>query len=111
MFAEERFLERKFGEAYMQWANRVPAFIPCFKKYERNPMPFSFKSVLRREYPGVLATVVGFVAVYDLRFYFQNGAFRLETTGHYLLLATLVIALTLRTLKHHTTLLQEEGRS
>ena len=111
MFAEESYLEKKFGEEYMQWAKRVPAFIPRFKKYEYNPMPFSFKSVLIREYPGVLATVVGFVYVNDLRIYFQNGSFRLETTGHYLLLATFIIALALRTLKHNNTLLQKEGRS
>ncbi len=28
MFAEERFLERKFGDVYLQWSKKVPAFIP-----------------------------------------------------------------------------------
>ncbi len=111
MFAEERFLERKFGDEYMQWAHKIPAFIPSFKKYEANVIPFSFKSILRREYSGLLATVMGFVFVDDVRFFFQSGSFRLETIGHYLLLAALIIALTLRTIKHNTTLLQEEGRS
>ena len=32
MFAEERFLERKFGEDYLNWASKLPAFLPfpCF---------------------------------------------------------------------------------
>src|SRR5205809_2698769 len=28
MFAEERFLEKKFGEDYLKWSLKVPAFIP-----------------------------------------------------------------------------------
>ena len=41
MFAEERFLERKFGDSYMNWSLKVPAFIPSFKNYEKNDIPFS----------------------------------------------------------------------
>ena len=29
MFAEERFLERKFGKDYLDWSLKVPAFIPA----------------------------------------------------------------------------------
>ncbi len=111
MFAEERFLERKFGDAYMNWANATPAFIPCLRKYKKNVVPFSFVSVLRREYSGILATVMGFVFIDDLRRYFKTGGFELETTGHYVLLAAVVLALILRSLKHYTKLLSEEGRS
>ncbi len=111
MFAEERFLERKFGNEYMEWANRTPAFVPCFKKYAKGDIPFSFKSILRREYSGMLATVVSFVFVYDLRQYFQHGSIKLYSTAHYLLLAAGIIALVLRSLKHYTGILQEEGRS
>ena len=28
MFAEERFLERKFGQDYLDWASNLPAFVP-----------------------------------------------------------------------------------
>ncbi|RLD39217.1 MAG: lipid A phosphate methyltransferase [Bacteroidetes bacterium] len=111
MFAEERFLERKFGDAYMNWANVTPAFIPCFRKYKKNVIPFSFVSVLRREYSGLLATVVGFVFIDDLRIYFTTGGYKLETTWHYALIAILLIALILRSLKHYTSVLKEEGRS
>lgn len=31
MFAEEQFLRAKFGEVYLKWAEKTPAFIPSFK--------------------------------------------------------------------------------
>lgn len=111
MFAEERFLERKFGKSYMDWANATPAFIPCLRKYKKNTVPFSFKSVLRREYSGLLATVVGFVFIDDLRHFFKTGTVELITPAHYVLLATVLLALILRSVKHYTRLLDEAGRS
>jgi len=111
MFAEERFLERKFGDTYMNWARKTPSFLPCFRKYVRNEMPLSLKSILKREYSGVLATVVGFVFIDDLRRYFETGQFEPETTAHWVLGATIILVLILRSLKHYTQVFKEEGRS
>jgi protein-S-isoprenylcysteine O-methyltransferase Ste14 len=110
MFAEERFLERKFGDDYMDWANQTPSFLPGFSKYKKNVIPFSTKTVLRREYSGALATVIGFVFIDDLRRYFTTGGFELETPWHYALLAIAAIALILRSLKHYTKVLNEKDR-
>ena len=33
MFAEERFLERKFTDNYIKWSEGRPAFIPSFRNY------------------------------------------------------------------------------
>ena len=109
--AEERFLERKFGEDYLIWASSLPAFFPNLKLYKSSIIPFSFKSVLRREYSGVLATVIGFVFVELIRGYFSNGEWFISQSYLYLLFIVSFIALFLRTLKHHTELLSEEGRS
>ena len=111
MFAEERFLERKFGEAYMSWANKTASFFPAFRYYTSNIVPFSMKSILRREYSGVLATVIGFTFIDDVRRYFEIGTFELQTNWHYCLAIAIVIALLLRSLKHYTSILKEEGRS
>ena len=111
MFAEERFLERKFGDIYMNWANKTAAFFPVFSSYTKNIVPFSMKSILRREYSGVLATVIGFTFIDDVRRYFESGTIELYTTWHYCLAATVLIALILRSLKHYTSALKEEGRS
>ena len=80
MFAEERFLERKFGDDYMNWANTTPAFLVAINKYKKNIVPFSTKSILRREYSGVLATVLGFVFIDDLRRFFSGNGFEWNTS-------------------------------
>lgn len=111
MFAEERFLERKFGESYMNWAQKTPSFLPCFRKYIRNEMPLSYKSILKREYSGLLATVLGFVFIDDLRRYFETGQIEWDTTAHWVLGVTIILVLILRSLKHYTQVFKEAGRS
>ena len=110
MFAEERFLERKFGAAYLDWSKQVPAFIPAFSKFKKSLYPFSFKSVLRREYSGVAATAIGFTFIDVLRNYFLTGEIVWKLTSVYVTIAAILLALILRTLKHNH-LLDEEGRS
>lgn len=111
MYAEERFLERKFGEKYLNWASSLPAFLPNLKLYKPSTIPFSLKTVLRREYSGFLATVIGFVFVELIRHYFSVGEWFISPSFLYMLFGVSVVALLLRTLKHHTALLSEEGRS
>tara|TARA_B100000900_G_scaffold408162_1_gene422000 strand:+ start:1204 stop:1947 length:744 start_codon:yes stop_codon:yes gene_type:complete len=111
MYAEERFLERKFGEDYMIWASSLNAFIPTLKAFKPSLIPFSIKTVLRREYSGVLATTIGFVFVDVIRHYFNHGEWFISPLFLYILLFVSFSALLLRTLKHNTVLLSEEGRS
>lgn len=111
MFAEERFLERKFGNDYLEWTKKVPAFLPDFRQYKKGDIPFSIISVMRREYSGVLATVFGFAFIDHLRNYFLTGAFEIDRISTWALGVTLVLTLILRSLKHYTGLLNETGRS
>jgi protein-S-isoprenylcysteine O-methyltransferase Ste14 len=110
MFAEERFLERKFGEHYLTWSQKVPAFIPRFQNFIPSVIPFSLKSVLRREYSGLLATVLGFAFVDHLRYFLINGNYKPFRVSSLVLIILSVIAILLRTLKHKTHTLDEEGR-
>jgi protein-S-isoprenylcysteine O-methyltransferase Ste14 len=111
MFAEERFLERKFGEDYVEWSMKVPPFFPSWKSYESSNIRFSLKTILRREYSGITATIIGFLFVEMLRNFFEDSS--LEWNQNYTIVAAvgLGITLILRTLKHKTSLLNEEGRS
>lgn len=111
MFAEERFLERKFGKDYLDWSLKVPAFWPSFKNYIPSPISFSMKTILRREYSGVTATIIGFLFVEILRDVFTTGTFELKIHYIVILAVALFISLFLRTLKHHTKILFEEDRS
>ena len=111
MFAEERFLEKKFGQKYLDWSLTAPAFIPSFKNYKKNITPFSFISVLRREYSGFLATVLCFTFIDHFRFFILNQEIEWDRPSTYILAIATIITLTLRTIKHSTKLLNEEGRS
>ena len=69
------------------------------------------KSVLRREYSGVLATVIGFVFVDLLIGYKKWHTISLGKNLCIMLIITTVITIILRSLKHYTSVLKEEGRS
>ena len=112
MFAEERFLEGKFGDTYLNWSNTLPAFIPALLNFKKSDTPFSIITVLRREYASMLAAVIGFVFVEGVRNYFFYpekdliSGFSLQ-----FLVGTAIIVFVLRSLKHYTHLLNEKGRS
>lgn len=111
MFAEERFLERKFGQDYLNWSLKVPAFIPSYKNYIKTEIPFSMKTILRREYSGITATIIGFVFVDFLRNWFSTGKIDFTIGQISWFVGALLFSLILRTLKHKTKILFEEDRS
>jgi protein-S-isoprenylcysteine O-methyltransferase Ste14 len=111
MFAEERFLERKFGQDYIDWSNGRPAFFPNFKLWKATNISFSIKAVLRREYSGILATVLAYCFIEILRHYFIMDEFYISTTTYIVLATTFLYTIVMRTLKKSTTILNEEGRS
>jgi len=109
MFAEEQFLRKKFGETYLKWAKKTPAFIPSlnFKKFLKPACPFCLKKVLRQEKDGLVAVAVLF-ALFNL-----IGEW-VEKELDFTLLAgaTLVgiLYLVLKGLKKYTRILNQEGR-
>jgi hypothetical protein len=111
MFAEERFLERKFGQSYVDWSMKVPAFWPGFKNYEKTSIPFSMKTIMRREYSGVTATILGFVFIDFFRDWFSSGQVQFKLSYAIVIFIALLISLIFRTLKHNTKILFEEDRS
>ena len=111
MFAEERYLEREFGQEYIDWSMKVPAFIPRFRQFQKGDVPFHFRSVLRREYPGLMAITLCFTVVDYLRAALLGkldcflGWIRFS--GIVCLLVAILV-LVLRHLKHHSPLLASE---
>ena len=111
MFAEERFLERKFGAYYLNWASKLPAFLPSILNFKKSDTKFSIITVLRREYASVLAAVVGFTFIEVLRTYFSTNNWSISDYTVMMLGGTIILVLILRSLKHYTSLLEERGRS
>ena len=111
MFAEEKFLENKFGDKFLKWSNLVPAFLPKKLNMSISSVKFSFKSILRREYASYLSAISGLLFIDIVRGIINNNLVHLELSKLIFFLVSMVIVLFLRTLKHYTPLLNEIDRS
>lgn len=118
MYAEEEFLKNKFGEDFSSWSKNVPAFFPISLRIISSGIKLSFKSILRREYASYLSSISGFLFIDIIRvlsqgkqIYNSNFSDLISDNQIFFYLSSLIIVLILRTLKHYTTLLEEEGRS
>lgn len=115
ILTEESFLESKFGKTYDDWRERTPVILPDFKLWKAAETAFSWKTVLKREYPGLLAIGSAFFiteVVVDLVFEHEN--FSEWIAEDYIwpvtYAAIIILCLTLRYMKKHTSLLKVEGR-
>jgi len=72
MYAEETFLNSKFGNEYESWASNTPAFIPDITSYIPNQSHFSLKKVLEREYSGIFAIIIIFTLLIAFKNYNLN---------------------------------------
>jgi hypothetical protein len=81
-----------------------------FFKIPKSTVTFSPKAVFRREYSGVLATVIGFVYIQFLRNFFALQKVFISTNFITVLIITAAAALILRSLKHYTSVLKEEEK-
>lgn len=111
MFAEEGFIRNKYGESFTSWSLHVPAFIPKCKGFIKPMVPFSWVSVMRREYSGWLAQALGFAFIDILRRWNRLDMIEVNTLSVYVLASFLILTLVLRSLKHYTHFLSEAGRS
>src|SRR5574344_2133913 len=109
MFTEERFLEKKFGTTYLDWSLTVPAFIPALTKFKRGNLSFSLKEVLKREYSGIFAMSLCFMIVDLFRYYLIHQTICYCRPSIYITLFFFVAMLILRTLKHHSKLLDSRN--
>lgn len=111
MYAEERYLESEFGQQYIDWSMQVPAFIPKFRQFQKGDVPFHFRSVLRREYAGLMAITLCFTVVDYLRAACFDGFYSctdwIRLSGIICLLVA-VLVIVLRHLKHHSQILASE---
>jgi len=109
MYAEEQFLRRKFGQAYVEWAEKTPAFIPRISGFCTNKMHFSWKKVLKKEKNGLLAVFVIFMLFNVIG---EVGERRAEYNMFFIYgtAASLSLYLVLKYLKKYTRVLDEAGR-
>ena len=109
MIAEEEFLRRKYGDVYVEWADKTPAFIPNPRSWQGASLPFSVRNVLTREYSGFFGIIAVFF-VLEAAMYFVVEHEPVPMHWNAIFLFGLLVYFTLRTLKKKTTLLQVDGR-
>lgn len=102
MFAEEQFLERKFGSYFLAWSEQVPAFLPNYKKFQPSENTFSWRIVFKNEYPGVISTMTSFLFLLILKRTAANNVIAFELTDLYFALFILLFGLIFKFLKRKT---------
>jgi len=110
MFAEEAFLEERFGDQFVAWARRTPAFLPRPRQYIPAELTFSWRSVLRREYSGLLVVLTAMFLLEVAGDFSTSGRLRLDPYWVALLGAGAVVWAVLRTLRKRTKVLDAPGR-
>jgi protein-S-isoprenylcysteine O-methyltransferase Ste14 len=110
IFAEEEFLRRKFDPQFSLWAEVTPAFLPRPRKWRRPDLPFSLRTVLKREYTGFFVIAASFTFLEATVNLLAGGKLDMGLEWAMFFISGLATYLTLRTLKKKTRLLDVEGR-
>lgn len=110
IIAEERFLSRKFGATYTDWAKKTPAFLPKLRGWKQPTLPFSVRNVLRREYTGFFGIVAAFFGLEIVEHLAVEHEFYFEPHWLVLFAVGAILFFVLRTLKRSTDYLNSPGR-
>ncbi len=106
IFGEESFLRGKFKEEFEKWAANTPVVFPKFSNWKKPDLPFSLKSILRREYNGLLGTIACFTGIKLVGHYFASGNLQIWIGWWIFLAAGTAIFLILWFLKKFTPVLK-----
>jgi len=109
IFVEEGFLQEKFGEEFKSWAEKTPVIFPRFRNRQKPALPFSIKTVLKREYAAFFLIITTFTCLEVIGDFYYKG--KLQISWFYLLLFSfgLAVYIVLHILKKKH-LLDVEGR-
>ncbi|WP_437224236.1 methyltransferase family protein [Planctomicrobium sp. SH661] len=110
MFAEEEYLRSRFGAAFETWAEKTPAFIPRISQWKSSNLPFSFRTMLRKEYTGLFGIAVAFLCMDQFEQWIMTRQFSSEPHWPVIGLLSLILYTVLMFLKKKTTLLKVAGR-
>jgi protein-S-isoprenylcysteine O-methyltransferase Ste14 len=114
MFAEEAFLRKRFGDAYLAWSEYTPAFWPRSLKWKGPDVSFSMRNVLKREYNGFFAVFVSLMAISVGKNFVHQDATTIDNLLNpfwmWSTAGAFVVFIVLRSLKRYSRVLHVEGR-
>jgi protein-S-isoprenylcysteine O-methyltransferase Ste14 len=108
MYAEEAFLQQKFGVKFLAWAEKTPLFIPNFSLWQAPEMQFSFRSALKREYASFFAMIAIFTGLKILSSLWVEKTFSFDPMWTFIFLGSLGCYLIVRFLKKKTHFLDDD---
>lgn len=106
IFAEEMFLRRKFGQDYLDWASKTPAFLPRISQWKTPGGPFSWKKVLRREYHGAFGLIIAMLLLEVAGDVYTGRGFKVDVMWAIILSFTGASYVVIRFLHKHTAFLK-----
>jgi protein-S-isoprenylcysteine O-methyltransferase Ste14 len=109
-FAEEEFLRRKFGDEYLEWANKTPAVVPRFRNWKSPEIGFSLKTALKKEYSGIFGIIAVFTLFEIIGDVFFEKKFVFDWMWIILFFTGLIAYLILMYIKKRTNFFNVEGR-
>lgn len=104
--AEEAFLEEKFGDPYREWARSTPCLRPRLTGWRSSPRGFSWRRVIRSEYPSAAGVVMVVFAIKLARDYFGGEPFEVDPVYGIAFAAAATLYVIVRTIKKRTRLLE-----
>jgi protein-S-isoprenylcysteine O-methyltransferase Ste14 len=110
MFAEEQFIQSKFGEAYKKWAEKTPAFLPRLSSWKKPELNFSVKKVIRREYRGLYAVIISFALLNLLMNLADKKEFMLSEFWLIVFITGTLLFIVVRILQKTTNILKIQRR-
>ncbi|MFH2064945.1 MAG: isoprenylcysteine carboxylmethyltransferase family protein [Pseudomonadota bacterium] len=110
ILAEEEFLKKQYGKIFDAYTDKTHAFIPSFSNWRPPKLPFSFRNILKREYPGFFGLITSFTIMEIIGDYIIFRKIIIDSLWAYFFLFGFLVYITLRTLKKKTKLLHVQGR-
>ncbi|HEY5656437.1 MAG TPA: isoprenylcysteine carboxylmethyltransferase family protein, partial [Myxococcota bacterium] len=111
MYAEEEFLREKFGDPYVEWAEKTPLFVPAFGTWHPPAgRSFSWRTALKREYQTLFYLILFFAGMKLAADAVVAGRLVLDPVWVGVFSVSLVFFVVVRFVRKRTRLLDVEGR-
>jgi hypothetical protein len=110
MMTEEDHLQQTFGDSFVAWSDRTPALFPRRLKWVKPALPFSLKTVIKREDNTLFGMFATFAVIDIFLQWLATGQIPLGWRGATGFAAGAAFFLAIRVLRKRTEWLEVEGR-
>ncbi len=106
IFAEEEFLRKKYGDSFLNWANKTPIFIPKLRNWTKPALPFSIKTAIKGEYSSLFAIIASFMLIELIGDFIVNKKLVIDHLWGFIFTFGLILYLIIRYIRKNTGLLK-----